>query len=91
MFATKYLSLMYKQFDIVQLKTIKNVKYVSSPQNNPTKPQGKWSVVGIVDGELLLAKDFTIIRIPAIDVIKIANYEIPIIRQENDDGEEKER
>lgn len=69
---------MIKQFDIVKLKTTKNVRYISSPNNNPTKPTGNWSVIGFIGNEILLSKDLTIIKVLINDVIKVANYKLPL-------------
>lgn len=66
-----------KRFDLVQLKTVQNVKFLSGPANRPAKPQGNWTVVaGVGTDELLVAKDETIIRIPVFDVVKIADYDL---------------
>lgn len=62
------------RFDKVQLLTIKNVKYISSPVDNPTA-EGVWTVVGIVDDELMLNKGPILIRIPSNDVLKVVDYE----------------
>lgn len=66
---------MFKQLDIVQLITTRNVIYMSGPQNAHVKPHGQWSVVSNIGNELLLSKDSTLIRIPSKDVVKIASYD----------------
>jgi hypothetical protein len=69
---------MVKRFDFVVLKTIRNVKWVSGPASRPASPKGLWSVVGGVGGTdvLLLAKDNTVIKIPASDVHKVGDYDL---------------
>jgi hypothetical protein len=68
---------MHKLFDIVRLKQVNNVSFVSGPQNNPASPQGDWKVVGGVGGrQLMLAKDDTIILIPPEDVVIVAEYDL---------------
>lgn len=68
---------MIKRFDLVRLKTIQNIAWVSGPQGRPASPQGIWSVVAGVDTtKLMLAKDETVIQIPMEDVVKVADYGI---------------
>lgn len=64
------------QFDVVQLKTATRVKYLSGPRGYVTSPQGNWTVVSLVDGDVVLAKDTTLIRVPTSDVRVIAVYSI---------------
>ena len=71
----------FKQFDQVQLITTKNVKYLSAPSGTTISPKGVWSVVGVVDDELMLAKNNVIIRIPVLDVLKISEYDLSEITQ----------
>ncbi len=59
----------------VQIKTTKNVKYLSAPPGSKISPDGIWLVVAAVANELLLTKDTAIIRIPAADVLKIKGYD----------------
>jgi hypothetical protein len=66
----------YNRFDQVRLLTTRNVKYLSSPPGQEITPDGLWQVVAAVDGDLLLAKNSCIIRIPATDVLKVAEYDI---------------
>jgi hypothetical protein len=68
------------QFDVVRLITSKNVRYLSGPTGRATSPQGEWSVVGFVDGEALLAKQTTIIKVPISDIAIIASYDINNIK-----------
>jgi hypothetical protein len=67
---------MFRQNDIVRLKDEKRVKYVSGPKGRPATPKGDWIVVGSIGADLMLAKDNTIIRIPMVDVVLVAVYDI---------------
>ena len=69
---------MIKRFDIVRLKTVQNVHWISGPAARPASPQGNWSVVaGIDDGDhILVAKDETVAKVPIKDVEKVADYGI---------------
>ena len=67
---------MIKRLDIVKIKSIKNVTWVSGPAARPATPKGNWSVVGNIGNILLIAKDETIAQIPIGDVIKVAEYDI---------------
>jgi hypothetical protein len=65
-----------KRFDLVVLKTIKNVKWMSGPAGRPARPKGNWVVVCGVEGDkLLIAKDETVIKIPAADVMLVGSYD----------------
>ena len=66
-----------KRFDIVMIRTIEHVKWLSGPASRPAKPQGRWSVVAGIGGnddEVLIAKDQTLCKIPISDVVKVADY-----------------
>jgi len=65
-----------KRFDIVIIKTIKNVQWLSGPASRPASPQGRWSVVAGVEGvkKIMLAKDETLCIIPIDDIIKVADF-----------------
>ena len=65
---------MYKQFDLVQLITTKNIKYLSSEANIVSNPRGIWSVVGFIGQDALLSSGTTLIRIPVKDMILYAEY-----------------
>lgn len=78
---------MFKQFDIVRLKTTKRVTWKSSPPGSNIDPHGNWSVVGCLGVDLILCKDGSIIRIPFEDVEKIADYNVEKLFEENRDGE----
>lgn len=68
---------MIKRFDLVKIKTVKNVKWVSGPSGRSARPDGAWTVVGGgYNGQLTLAKGQTVIMIPEDDVVKIADYSI---------------
>ena len=64
------------QFDVVQLKTVTRVKYLSGPRGYTTSPQGNWTVVSRVDNDVIIAKDNTLIRVPVSDVRVVAVYSI---------------
>ena len=68
---------MWRRFDIVQLLTTKNVKFLSGPSGRPANPDGNWSVVGNLPGkgQLVVAKDDTIVSIPITDVKLVARYD----------------
>lgn len=82
---------MFKQFDIVRLKTTKRVTWKSSPPNSNIDPNGNWSMIGSIGTELILCKEGSIIRIPFEDVEKIADYNIIRLFKENKDGKEREQ
>lgn len=68
---------MIKRFDIVRIKTVENVTWLSGPSSRPASPQGNWSVVaGTEDDTILISKDETVARIPIQDVVKVADYGI---------------
>jgi hypothetical protein len=60
-----------RQLDQVELLTVKRVKYLSTKPGFAPSPHGRWSVVGMIDGDALLAKDETLIRIPLGDIRKV--------------------
>jgi hypothetical protein len=64
------------RFDQVKILTTKNVSYLSAPPNTKVSPKGMWSVSSVVDGDLLLVKQSTLIRIPASDVLLVIGYDI---------------
>jgi hypothetical protein len=68
---------MIKRFDLVKIKTIKNVRWVSGPSGRAARPDGAWTVVGgSYNGQITLAKDQTVVMIPEDDVVKIADYNV---------------
>ncbi|MCK9558120.1 MAG: hypothetical protein M0R50_08795 [Candidatus Cloacimonetes bacterium] len=64
-----------RQLDQVELLTVKRVKWLSTKPGYSPSPHGIWSVVGIIDGEALVAKDDTLIRIPLSDIRKAHAYD----------------
>ena len=64
-----------QQLDQVELLTVKRVKYLSTRPGYSPSPHGKWSVVGLIDGDALLAKDDTLIRIPLGDIRKVCTHD----------------
>ena len=77
---------MFKQFDIVRVKTTKRVTWKSSPPDSNINPNGDWSVIGSIGIELVLCKEGSIIRIPLDDVEKIADYKVDKIFEEKNNG-----
>ena len=65
---------MYKQFDLVTLKTTINVKYLSSEPDIVSNPKSMWLVVGFVGQDALLNSGTTLIRIPITDIVLYAEY-----------------
>jgi hypothetical protein len=68
----------FEQFDAVNLITTKNVKWLNDHPGRMPDPDGVWSIVCTYpsSGELMLQKESALIRIPASDVRKIANYDV---------------
>ena len=64
---------MLKQYDIVQIITTKNIRYLSGPTGMTTDPHGNWSVVGFIKADALVAKDSTLVRVPVVDLRKVAS------------------
>jgi hypothetical protein len=64
-----------QQLDQVELLTVKRVRWLSARPGYSTSPHGRWSVVGLIDGDALLAKDETLIRIPLSDIKKAATHD----------------
>lgn len=62
------------QFDVVRLVHTKNVTYLSGPPGRATAPKGDWTIVGFVDGDCILAKQSTLVRVPPADIIMIGSY-----------------
>jgi hypothetical protein len=83
---------MFKQFDIVRLKTTKRIRWMSGSGNKPS-PHGEWSVVGSIGVFLILCKDYTLIKVPFEDVVKVGNYRLEKLfeAKEKKDGKEQER
>jgi len=64
-----------KQFDIVKILSVKNIRFVSGPPGKRAAPQGYWSVVGFIGSDILIAKDETIVRAPLSAVSKVAAFD----------------
>jgi hypothetical protein len=64
-----------QQLDQVELLTVKRVRWLSTKPGYSPSPHGRWSVVGLIDGEALVAKDDTLIRIPLSDVRKVRTHD----------------
>jgi len=65
------------RFDLVVIKDIHNVKYLSGPRNRPAKPKGAWVVTYVfTDGMILISKDETLVRIPIGDVEIVGKYDL---------------
>jgi hypothetical protein len=63
------------QFDQVRIVTTKNVRYLSAPPDVHIDPKGVWTVAAAIgSSELLLTKSNVTIRIPAADVLKVAEF-----------------
>jgi len=77
---------MFKQFDIVSIKTSKNVPWMSKPKGSEINPHGKWSVVGSQGVFLILCKEGVLIKIPFTDVEKLADYNIEKLFEEIKNG-----
>jgi hypothetical protein len=66
---------MIKRFDLVRIKTTKNITFLSGPASRPANPNGIWVVyAGVDDDEIILTRKETIIRIPITDTIRVAEY-----------------
>jgi len=65
-----------EQFDVVQIVKQDHVKYLSAPQGAATKPDGHWTITGFVEGDALISKQDTIIRIPVSDIRPVAKYDL---------------
>ncbi len=66
----------FKQLDQVRIITTANVGWVSATPGQVANPKGIWIVVGILQDALLLHKDETLAKVPIIDVVKVAEYNI---------------
>jgi len=64
-----------QQLDQVELLTVKRVKYLSARPGYAPSPHGRWSVVGLIEGEALVAKDGALIRIPLNDIRKVYSHD----------------
>jgi len=65
------------RFDLVVIKDVHNVKYLSGPKSRPAKPGGAWVVTYVfTDGTVLISKDETLVRIPVDDVEMVGKYDL---------------
>jgi hypothetical protein len=61
-----------RQLDCVNIKTTKNVTYISDLPGNIPNPHGNWVVVGVIDGDVLISKATALVRIPISDVTVVS-------------------
>lgn len=68
----------YERFDVVAILTTKRVTWMTDLPGTIPKVEGYWNIIGCFpkDGTLLISKGTAICRIPASDIIKIANYDL---------------
>ena len=64
-----------KQFDLIQIITSKNVKYLSAVKDKVPSPHGNWSIVGFVGGDVIISRDKAIVRLPVSDVKLVGKWE----------------
>ncbi|MCK9281686.1 MAG: hypothetical protein M0P71_13755 [Melioribacteraceae bacterium] len=66
----------YERFDIVSILTTKGIKWMSDLPGKYPDPNGPWTIVCTFpeSGSVLIQKNTTLAKIPASDIIKIANY-----------------
>lgn len=65
-----------KQLDQVTITTTTNVGWMSAPPGQVTNPKGVWVVVGILEDHVIVQKEQTLAKVPIIDVVKVAEYNI---------------
>jgi hypothetical protein len=70
---------MLRQFDVVQLTKVDNVKYLSGPKGRSATPKGNWTVIGFIENDVVIERDNTVVRMPANDVVRIAAYDIQTV------------
>lgn len=61
-----------RRFDIVQIKTTKNINFVSGLKGKIPSPHGNWSIVGFIGTDAIISRDSTTVRVPIQDVRIIA-------------------
>ena len=68
----------FEQFDLVKLNTTRRVKWMMDVSGDTPDPSGAWTIVCLYpkNGMLLIQKGSALVRIPASDVTKVANYDI---------------
>ena len=57
-----------KQFDQIKLRTTRSIRYLSAPNGVMPEPNGVWTVIGSVGGELLVSKGDVTCKVPVKDV-----------------------
>lgn len=57
--------------DLVQIKTVENVKWLSGPKGTKPSPHGVWSISHFLGGDAIIAKDGTLVRIPVSDIQRV--------------------
>lgn len=67
----------FSQFDLVRIITTRNINYVSAQSGMTASPDGLWSVVGVIGGGVLVAKDGTLAKVPPADLVLVAKYALP--------------
>lgn len=71
-----------RQLDLIQLRTIARVSYLSAKPGESASPHGTWSVVGLIGADVVAAKDGIIIRIPMQDVERIGSSDYNQVLEE---------
>lgn len=57
--------------DLVQIKTVKNVSWLSGPKGTKPSPHGVWSISHFLGADAIIAKDGTLVRIPVSDIQRV--------------------
>lgn len=67
----------FEQFDLVKIITTKHVEWMIDVTGTPD-PNGIWSIVCLYpkNGNVLIQKESALVKIPASDLAKVANYNI---------------
>jgi len=79
----KFQNVRIGRFDQVKLLTTKNIKYLSAIPGSEIDPSVIWSVSSIIgENELLCVHNSIIIRVPASDVLKLADYSVDYITRQ---------
>lgn len=81
----------FEQFDIIRITTTRNVKWMTDIPGQIPNPNGIWSIICTYPktGELLIQKDTALVKIPAIDVIKVANFSMNTVFERLEKSVEK--
>lgn len=62
------------RFDMVMINDQSNITYLSGPPNEKPSPKGNWSVVFVINNDIVCAQGLFVVRIPANQVKVIAKY-----------------